>query len=118
PSSLLESAEALGLSPRATLLSIKIPLASRAILAGIKTCAVINVGTATLAAFIGAGGFGAPISMGLTLNDTDMILQGAIPSAAVAIAAEGLFALLDRALIPKGLRLVKAQESAAPPDDT
>ena len=117
PSSLLESAEALGLSPRATLLSIKIPLASRAILAGIKTCAVINVGTATLAAFIGAGGFGAPISMGLTLNDTDLILQGAIPSAAVAIAAEGLFALLDRALIPKGLRLVKAQESAAPRDD-
>lgn len=118
PSSLLESAEALGLSPRATLLSIKIPLASRAILAGIKTCAVINVGTATLAAFIGAGGFGAPISMGLTLNDTDLILQGAIPSAAVAIAAEGLFALLDRVLIPKGLRLVKSQESAPPADDT
>lgn len=117
PSSLLESAEALGLSPRATLFSIKIPLASRAILAGIKTCAVINVGTATLAAFIGAGGFGAPISMGLTLNDTDLILQGAIPSAAVALAAEGLFALLDRVLIPKGLRLSESRESVAAPDE-
>lgn len=117
PSSLLESAEALGLSPRATLFSIKIPLASRAILAGIKTCAVINVGTATLAAFVGAGGFGAPISMGLTLNDTDLILQGAIPSAAVALLAEGLFALLDRVLIPKGLRLAETQESPASPDD-
>lgn len=116
PSSLLESAEALGLSPRATLFSIKIPLASRAILAGIKTCAVINVGTATLAAFIGAGGFGAPISMGLTLNDTDLILQGAIPSAAVALAAEGIFALLDRVLIPKGLRLPESRDNAAAPD--
>lgn len=117
PSSLLESAEALGLSPRATLFSVKLPLASRAILAGIKTCAVINVGTATLSAFIGAGGFGAPISMGLTLNDTTLILQGAIPSAGVALLAEGLFALLDRALIPKGLRLAESQETTSPPDD-
>jgi len=117
PSSLLESAEALGLSPRATLFSIKLPLASRAILAGIKTCAVINVGTATLAAFIGAGGFGAPISMGLTLNDTTLILQGAIPSAGVALLAEGLFALLDRALIPKGLRLAESQENTPSPSE-
>jgi osmoprotectant transport system permease protein len=113
PSSLLDSAEALGLSPRATLFSVKLPLASRAILAGIKTCAVINVGTATLAAFIGAGGFGAPISMGLTLNDTTLILQGAIPSAGVALLAEGLFALLDKAVIPKGLRLAKSQENTS-----
>lgn len=105
PASLLESAEVLGLSPRAQLFSVKLPLASHTILAGIKTSAIVNIGTATLAAFIGAGGFGAPISTGLNLNDTTLILEGAIPAAALALLAEGLFGLLDRALIPRGLRL-------------
>jgi osmoprotectant transport system permease protein len=109
PPSLLESAAALGLPSRARLFLIELPLASRTILAGIKTCAVINVGTATLAAFIGAGGFGAPISMGLNLNDTTLILEGAIPAALIALAAEGAFTLLDRVLIPKGLQLAEAQ---------
>jgi osmoprotectant transport system permease protein len=103
--SLLESAAALGLSERAQLLVVRLPLASRTILAGIRTCAVVNVGTATLAAFIGAGGFGAPISVGLNLNDTNLILQGAIPAALLAVLAEGLFGLLDRWVIPRGLRL-------------
>jgi osmoprotectant transport system permease protein len=62
------------------------------------------VGTATLAAFIGAGGFGVPISTGLNLNDTDLILEGAIPAALLALAAEGVFALLERVVIPRGLR--------------
>jgi osmoprotectant transport system permease protein len=110
PSSLIESAEALGLPARARLLTIQLPLASRTILAGIKTAAVINVGTATLAAFIGAGGFGAPISTGLNLNDTTLILEGAIPAAALALAAEGLFGLLDRVLIPRGLRLASLSD--------
>lgn len=110
-SPLLESAEALGLPARAQLLTIQLPLASRTILAGIKTCAVINVGTATLAAFIGAGGFGAPISTGLNLNDTTMILQGALPAAGLALIAEALFGLLDRVLIPKGLRLAVRADS-------
>src|SRR5262249_50256072 len=105
PAPLAESAQALGLSPWSRLVRIDLPLASRTILAGIKTSAVINVGTATLAAFIGAGGFGAPISTGLNLNDTNMILEGAIPAALLAIAVEGLFAGLDRVLIPRGLRL-------------
>jgi osmoprotectant transport system permease protein len=110
PPPLAESAEALGLSKRARLLRVELPLASRTILAGIKTSAVINVGTATLAAFIGAGGFGAPISTGLNLNDTDLILAGAIPAALLAVAAEGLFAALDRLVIPRGLRLPPARE--------
>ncbi|MFO0759545.1 MAG: glycine betaine ABC transporter substrate-binding protein [Byssovorax sp.] len=111
PAPLLESAEALGLSPRDQLLSIKLPLASRTILAGIKTTAIINVGTATLAAFIGAGGFGAPISTGLNLNDTTLILQGAIPAAGLSLLCDGLFSLLDRWLIPKGLRLSEPMDA-------
>jgi osmoprotectant transport system permease protein len=105
PPPLAESAAALGLSPGARLFRVELPLASRTILAGIKTSAVINVGTATLAAFIGAGGFGAPISAGLNLNDNVLILQGAIPAALLALAVEGIFAGLDRVLIPRGLRL-------------
>jgi osmoprotectant transport system permease protein len=80
-------------------------MASRSILAGIKTSAVINVGTATLAALIGAGGLGEPIISGLSLNDNATILQGAIPAAILALLVQGLFDLLDLVLIPKGLRL-------------
>jgi osmoprotectant transport system permease protein len=104
PPSLLESAEALGLSPWSRLRRVELPMASRLILAGIKTSAVINVGTATLAAFIGAGGFGQPISTGLNLNDTRTILQGAVPAALLALGVEGLFGLADRWVVPAGLR--------------
>src|SRR5437762_240326 len=105
PRSLRESAIALGLSPLAQLWKIHMPMASRSILAGIKTSAVINVGTATLAALIGAGGLGEPILSGLNLNDHATILQGAIPAAILALLVQSLFDLLDRVLIPKGLRL-------------
>ena len=100
-----ESAIALGLTPRARLWQIYLPMASRSILAGIKTSAVINVGTATLAALIGAGGLGEPILSGLNLNDHATILQGAIPAAILALLVQWFFDLLDRVLIPKGLRL-------------
>ncbi|PYK48114.1 MAG: glycine/betaine ABC transporter substrate-binding protein [Verrucomicrobia bacterium] len=105
PRSLRESAIALGLSPMARLWQIYLPMASRSILAGIKTSAVINVGTATLAALIGAGGLGEPILSGLNLNDHATILQGAIPAALLALLVQWGFDLLDRVLIPKGLRL-------------
>jgi osmoprotectant transport system permease protein len=105
PRSLRESAIALGLSPRARLWQIYLPMASRSILGGIKTSAVINVGTATLAALIGAGGLGEPILSGLNLNDHATILQGAIPAAVLALLVQSFFDLLDRVLIPKGLRL-------------
>ncbi len=104
PSLLRDTAIALGLPPRARLFSIELPLASRAIVAGIKSSAVINVGTATIAAFIGAGGFGQPISTGLNLNDPERILSGAIPAAALAFLVEGGFALLERRVVPEGLR--------------
>ena len=105
PRSLRESAVALSLSPMARLWEIYLPMASRSILSGIKTSAVINIGTATLAALIGAGGLGEPILSGLNLNDHITILEGAIPAAVLALLVQWFFDLLDRVLIPKGLRL-------------
>lgn len=105
PRALRESAVALGLSPLARLWQVYLPMASRSILSGIKTSAVINIGTATLAALIGAGGLGEPIISGLNLNDHVTILEGAIPAAVLALLVQWCFDLLDRVLIPKGLRL-------------
>jgi osmoprotectant transport system permease protein len=104
PADLRDSAEALGLTPAQRLRHVELPLASRTILAGIKTSAVVAVGSATIAAFIGAGGFGEPISTGLSLNDVPTILHGAIPAALMAIVVQGAFAVLERALVPKALR--------------
>ncbi|WP_218081984.1 ABC transporter permease/substrate-binding protein [Anthocerotibacter panamensis] len=101
---LRESAQALGLPELARLRLIELPLAARSILAGIKTSAVINVGTATIAAFIGAGGFGERIAQGLALNDNNTLLSGAIPAALLAILVQVGFELLDRWLIPAGLQ--------------
>ena len=103
--SVRESATALGLTSGARLRRIYLPIASRTILAGIKTSAVINIGTATLAALIGAGGLGEPIISGLNLNDHVTILEGAIPAALLALLVQFFFDLLDRVLIPRGLRL-------------
>jgi osmoprotectant transport system permease protein len=100
----VESAQALGLPSRARLRIVEMPLATRAILAGIKTSAVINVGTATLAALIGAGGYGQPILTGIRLDDIGLILQGAIPAAALALLVQGAFELIERRLLPRGLR--------------
>lgn len=105
PSHIRESAEALGLSPFARLRLIELPLASRSILSGIKTSAVINVGVATLGALIGAGGYGQPILTGIRLDDIGLILEGAIPAAILALLVQGLFDLLELVLVPKGLRL-------------
>jgi osmoprotectant transport system permease protein len=105
PRSLRESAVVLGLSPIARLWEIYLPMASRSILSGIKTSAVINIGTATLAALIGAGGLGEPILSGLDLNDHVTILEGAIPAAVLALLVQWFFDLLDRVLIPRGLRV-------------
>jgi osmoprotectant transport system permease protein len=105
PRPLRESAVALGLTADQRLRKIFLPLASRSILAGIKTSAVISIGTATLAALIGAGGLGEPIISGLNLNDHVTILEGAIPAALLALLVQFFFDLLDRVLIPRGLRL-------------
>lgn len=105
PPGIIESAQALGLPSRAMLRIVELPLATRAILAGIKTSAVINVGTASLSALIGAGGYGQPILTGIRLDDIGLILQGAIPAAALALLVQGLFEMIERGLLPKGLRI-------------
>lgn len=96
PASLRESAEALGLPRWAILWRIELPLAAPTILAGIKTAAVINVGTATLGGFIGAGGYGRPILRGIDKFDVPLMLEGAIPAALLALAVEALFDLTER----------------------
>ncbi len=83
---------------------IELPLASVTIMAGIKTAAVLTVGTATLAAFIGGGGYGTLIVTGLALNDVRMILAGAIPAALMALAIHVAFEALDRLVVPRPLR--------------
>jgi osmoprotectant transport system permease protein len=102
---LLEIAGVIGLGRWQTLRRIELPLASLSILSGIKTSAVITVGTATLAAFIGGGGYGTLIVRGLALNDNSIILAGALPAAVMALVIHAGFEALDRVLIPRGLRL-------------
>ncbi len=97
-------AEAMGLTRRQQLRYVLMPLAYPHILAGIRTAAVISIGTATLAAFIGAGGLGEPIVTGLALNNTSLILQGAIPAALLAVATEIAFSGLERQMIPRHIR--------------
>ena len=102
---LRESAIVLGLSPSARLLKIELPLAAPSILAGIKTAAVINVGTATIGALIGAGGYGQPILTGIRLADYRLILLGALPAAILALMVQAGFGLLERCVVPRGLRI-------------
>ena len=100
-----QAAQSLGMTPRTILRRIELPLAAPTIMAGVKTSAVINVGTATIAAFIGAGGYGERIVAGLALNDHLLLLAGALPAAVLALLIEGGFRVAERWLIPAGLRL-------------
>ncbi|QEL16623.1 glycine betaine ABC transporter substrate-binding protein [Limnoglobus roseus] len=102
PASLRESAVALGLPPWAALWRVELPLAAPTILAGIRTAAVINVGTATLGGFIGAGGYGRPILRGIDKGDTTLMLEGAIPAAVLALTIEALFGLVERVVARRG----------------
>jgi osmoprotectant transport system substrate-binding protein/osmoprotectant transport system permease protein len=99
PRGLLQAATALGLSPAHVLSKIELPLALPVILAGVKTAAVISVGTATIAAFIGAGGLGERIVQGLALNDHAVLLAGALPAAVLALVVHAAFELAERALV-------------------
>lgn len=97
----VEAALALGMTPGQVLRQIRLPLAAPILLAGVRTAAVITVGTATLAAFIGAGGLGEPIVTGLQLADTRRILSGAIPAALLALLVDGVLGLVERAVRPR-----------------
>nr|WP_199710740.1 glycine betaine ABC transporter substrate-binding protein [Noviherbaspirillum cavernae] len=104
PQGLRLAALALGLERKDRLLHIDLPLALPVILAGVKTAAVMSVGTATIAAFIGAGGYGERIAIGLALNDNDMLLAGAIPAAALALATQFVFELGERIYLRRRTR--------------
>lgn len=91
-----QAAQALGLRPAQRLRYIELPLAAPVILAGIKTAAVMSVGTATIAAFIGAGGYGERITTGLALNDNTLMLAGALPAAVLALLTQALFEWMER----------------------
>ncbi len=96
---LIEVGLGLGMLPRQLLWRVELPLASPVILAGIRTATVISVGTATLAAFIGAGGLGEPIVTGLTVTDTNLVLTGALPAALLAIAIDALLGVAEKRLV-------------------
>jgi osmoprotectant transport system permease protein len=97
----VSAAHALGMTDAQILRDVRLPLAAPIIMAGVRTAAVIDVGTATLAAFIGAGGLGEPIVAGLALSDTRMILSGAIPAALLAVAVDAGLAVVERWTRPR-----------------
>jgi osmoprotectant transport system permease protein len=99
----VEAATALGMTPGQVLRQVRLPLAAPVVMAGVRTAAVITVGTATLAAFIGAGGLGEPIVTGLQLADATMILSGALPAAALALAVDAGLGQVERWVRPPGL---------------
>jgi len=98
---LIEAGQALGMTNRQILMKVRLPLAASVIMAGIRTALTINIGTATLAAFIGAGGLGESIITGINLNDNAIILRGAIPAALLALIADRGMAWVEMRLKPK-----------------
>jgi osmoprotectant transport system permease protein len=99
----VEAATALGMTPVQVLAQVRLPLAASVIMAGVRTAAVLTIGTATLAAFIGAGGLGEPIVTGLQLADTWMILSGAVPAALLALVVDLVLAGVERLVAPSGV---------------
>ncbi|MGB0910646.1 MAG: ABC transporter permease [Nitrospirales bacterium] len=101
--SAVDAARALGMTEWQILSWVRLPLSAPIIMAGIRTSAVITIGTATLAAFIGAGGLGVPIVSGLQLANTTLILSGALPAAILALVVDGGLSLIERWVKPKGV---------------
>ncbi|RMH05115.1 MAG: ABC transporter permease subunit [Nitrospirae bacterium] len=99
----VEAARALGMTEWQLLWWVRFPLAAPVMMAGVRTSAVITVGTATLAAFIGAGGLGVPIVSGLQMANTTIVLSGALPAALLALAVDGILGLVERWIRPPGL---------------
>lgn len=100
----IEAGNGMGMTKRQVLWMVELPLARTVIMAGVRTAAVLTIGVATLATFIGAGGLGDLIMRGIDMIDTPMILTGAIPAALLAIVFDALLMALDRVLTPRGLR--------------
>jgi osmoprotectant transport system permease protein len=100
---LIESARGIGLTDQQVLRHVQLPLALPTIMAGIRTSTIISIGVATLAAFVGAGGLGDPIITGLQLNDTTLVMAGAVPAALLAIVVDWGLGRLEHRLSPRGL---------------
>ena len=98
----VESAIALGMTERQVLVNVRLPLAAPVIMAGIRTAAVLVVGTATLSTYIGAGGLGDTINIGLQMDQPSVVLAGAIPTALLAIAVDLILGALERVVKPRG----------------
>lgn len=112
PRELRLAAAALGLRPGQVLRAVELPLAWPTLLAGVKTAAVINVGTATVAAFIGAGGLGERIVAGLAVNDATQMMAGAVPAALLAVAVQAIFGAIER--LPRWQRRAARQSGGRP----
>jgi osmoprotectant transport system permease protein len=108
PDGLRDAARSLGLTPWQRWWLVELPIAMPVVVAGVKTAAVITVGTATIAAFIGAGGYGERIATGLALNDNATLLAGAVPAAALALLTQGLFEWIERSLLRRWPRAATA----------
>jgi osmoprotectant transport system permease protein len=102
PPPVREAAEGMGMSPSQVLLRVELPLASRVIMAGIRTSVAINIGTATVGAAIGTGGLGVPIIGGLAVQNMAYVLEGAVPAALLAVLADALLARVEHALAIPG----------------
>lgn len=107
---ILDAARGLGLTPLAQLRLVELPLATPGILAGVRIATIVSIGTATLGALIGAGGYGQPILSGIRTAHTPTVLEGALPAAALALLAQVLLESLERWLIPRGLRLARGRK--------
>lgn len=101
----VDSARGMGLTPTQILLQVELPIASRVIMAGIRTSMVINVGTATLGAFVGSGGLGTPIASGLSMSIDPFVLLGALPAAILAILIDYILGRVEYVITPRGLQI-------------
>ncbi|MEQ8676647.1 MAG: ABC transporter permease [Aggregatilineales bacterium] len=101
----IDSARGMGMTPLQILFQIELPIASSIIMAGIRTSMVINVGTATLGAFVGSGGLGTPIASGLSMTVDSFILLGAIPAALLAILIDYVLGRIEFVITPRGLQI-------------
>lgn len=102
---IIDSARGMGLTPTQILFQIELPIASRVIMAGVRTSTIINVGTATLGAFVGSGGLGVPIASGLSMTVDAFVLLGALPAALLAILIDYILGRLEYVITPRGLQI-------------
>jgi osmoprotectant transport system permease protein len=96
----LDAARGMGMGRWRILATVELPLAARVIMAGIRTSVIINIGTATVAAAVGAGGLGSPIYSGISLQNGAWVLEGAAAAALLAVLADALLAQVERAVSP------------------